>query len=76
VLRMAALVSRTNGNIVVTARITLIPGRDDDLIALITQAPKGALAGIIRDAMRNGAVSGAVEQAFDEIDTSGLGLEI
>ena len=73
---MAALVKRVNGNIVVTARITLIPGRDDDLIALITKAPKGAVAGIIRDAMRNGAVGGAVEQAFEEIDTSGLGLEI
>jgi hypothetical protein len=73
---MATFVSRADGTIVVTVRITFKPGRDDTLIDMIVNAPKGALAGVIREAMRNGTANGAVEQAFEEVDTSGLGQDI
>lgn len=42
------------GETCLPARITLRPGRDDDLIERISKAPKGALAGLIRESMRNG----------------------
>ena len=45
---------RVGGTLVVTVRITLQPGRDDDLIELVEKAPKGALAGLIRESMRSG----------------------
>ena len=73
---MATFVSRADGTIVVTVRITFKPGRDDTLIDMIVNAPKGALAGVIRESMRNGTANGAVEQAFEEVDTSGLGQDI
>jgi hypothetical protein len=75
-----AISQRTNGNLIVTVRITFRPGRDDDLIDLISKAPKGALAGLIREAMRNGVsthntvfVDGSEEEP---IEMSGLGMEI
>jgi hypothetical protein len=45
---------RPRGTMVVTVRITLQPGRDDDLIELIENTPKGALSAVIREAMRSG----------------------
>ncbi|GAB1472061.1 hypothetical protein MASR2M66_29390 [Chloroflexota bacterium] len=45
---------RPRGTMVVTVRITLQPGRDDDLIELIEKTPKGALSAVIREAMRSG----------------------
>jgi len=45
---------RVGGTLVATVRITLQPGRDDDLIELVETAPRGALAGLIREAMRSG----------------------
>lgn len=69
-----------NGNLVVTVRITLRPGRDDDLISLISAAPRGALAGLIREAMRNGVqVSRAIfmdEPEDEPLEMSALGMEI
>ena len=71
------LVEKPDGTVVVTARITLKPGRDDQLIELVKNAPRGSLATAIREAMRNGAtVTANVEVEIEEIDTSGLGLEI
>jgi len=75
---MAYLV-RPNGNLVVTMRLTLQPGRDDDLIALVNAAPRGALAGLVREAMRSGISPRAVflEEAEEEtLDMTGLGLEL
>ncbi len=40
--------------LVVAAKITLYPGRDDPLIALLQEAPDGRMAGIIRALMRAG----------------------
>ena len=71
------VVEKPDGTIVVTARLTFKPGRDDRLIELVKQAPRGSLAATIREAMWSGAsehVLAAIE--IEEIDTSGLGSEI
>ena len=70
---------RPNGNLVITVRITLQPGRDDDLITLVQMAPRGRLSAMVREAMRNGTTSR--NNAFDaseetELDLSSLALEI
>jgi hypothetical protein len=70
---------RERGTLVVTVRITLQPGRDDDLIELVNHAPKGALAGLIREAMRNGTTKQVeYESAWTDIplEMSGLGIEL
>ncbi len=75
-----AISQRSNGNLIVAVRITFRPGRDDDLIDLVSKAPKGALAGLIREAMRNGVSTGKtvfVDGSEEEpLEMSGLGMEI
>ena len=75
-----AISQRSNGNLVVTVRLTLRPGRDDDLILLIQNAPHGALAGLVRESMRSGVASRtcAFEDAPDNqpLDMSELGLDV
>ena len=71
---------RPNGNLVVTVRLTFRPGRDDDLIDLVVKAPRGALAGLIRESMRSGISTGRaifVDASQEEpLEMSALGLEI
>ena len=71
---------RSNGNLVVTVRLTLRPGRDDDLILLIQNAPRGSLAGLVRESMRSGVASRtyAFEDAPENqpLDMSELGLDV
>ncbi len=60
---------------VVGVRITLKPGRDDDLIDLVLSAPK--LAPAIREAMRSGAVKMTyiqLEMDLDELNSVGIEL--
>ena len=67
---------RANGNLVITVRITLQPGRDDDLIELVAKAPKGALAG---ETMRNGSASKVTyetEWTNNPLEMGGLGIEL
>jgi len=76
---MASSEVRTNGNLVVTVRITLQPGRDDDLIELVSKAPKGALAGLIRESMRSGTASKVMYEAEwteSPLEMSGLGMDL
>jgi hypothetical protein len=49
-----SIVRKPDGTLVVGVRITLKPGRDDDLIALVLSAKK--IAPAIREAMRSGVV--------------------
>ena len=49
-----AVSRRKNGSYVISLRLTLQPGRDDDLLELVLNAPKGALSSLVREAMRNG----------------------
>ena len=73
------VVEREKGTLVVTVRITLQPGRDDDLIELVNTAPKGALAGLIREAMRSGTSSKIVyetEWTDRPLEMGGLGIEL
>ncbi|OQY33505.1 MAG: hypothetical protein B6I38_03560 [Anaerolineaceae bacterium 4572_5.1] len=61
---MGTFLTRNNGNIVVTMRLTLEPERDAGIINLVQNAPKGALAGLIRKAIHAG-ISSKVS-AFEE----------
>ncbi len=71
---------RPGGSLVVTVRLTLRPGRDDDLIALVEMAPRGRLAAMVREAMRSGVSSKAAnfEAEVEEqpLDMSSLGMDI
>lgn len=74
-----AVSRRVGGTLVVTVRITLQPGRDDDLIELVETAPRGALAGLIREAMRSGTnrqTSYEAEWTDDPLEMDDLGVEL
>ena len=59
----------------VGVRITLKPGRDDELIALVLGARK--LAPAIREAMRSGVVKGMYAQfELNLEDLDGVGIEL
>lgn len=45
---------RPSGTVVITSRITLVPGPDDQLIEMIEGTPDGEVAGLLRDIMRSG----------------------
>lgn len=73
------LKTRPNGSLVLTVRITLVPGRDDDLIALIRDVPRGDLARQVREAMRNGVTQWVSQDERDTetpLDMSALGVEL
>jgi hypothetical protein len=75
-----AATQRKQGSLVFSIHLTLLPHRDADLIELLQNAPRGCLAGVVREAMRNGvtqtkAQSGASELE-PEIDMDGLGMEL
>jgi hypothetical protein len=60
---------------VVGVRITLKPGRDDDLIDLVLSARK--LAPAIREAMRSGVLKGTYTQLeLDLDDLAGVGIDL
>ena len=67
-------------SLVITVRISLRHGRDDDLIALCTSAPRRGLASAIREAMRNGVNRKPSSQANGEaapaLDLQQLGFEL
>ncbi len=69
------IVRKPDGTLVVGVRITLKPGRDDDLIELVLSAQK--LAPAIREAMRSGVVKDvfAETEAIPEELTS-IGMEL
>jgi hypothetical protein len=71
---------RPNGNLIVSIRMTLQPGRDNDLIALVQMAPRGRLAAMVREAMRSGVssktVTFEVEAEAQPLDMSSLGMEV
>lgn len=70
---------RPRGTMVVTVRITLQPGRDDDLIELIDNTPKGALSAVIREAMRSGTnrqTTYETEWTDTPLQMNDLGLEL
>ena len=74
---MPSVERRPNGSIVITVRITLRPGRDDDLIDLLLSAPPRGLARTIREAMRVGVRgTGQVETEAEDFDLPDLSIEI
>ena len=76
---ISRLKPRPNGSLVVTIRLTLMPGRDDDLITALESAPTGALAGIVREMMRSGTMGNIATEAViheSEPDLSGMGFDL
>jgi hypothetical protein len=70
-----SIVRKSDGTLVVGVRITLKPGRDDELIALVLGARK--LAPAIREAMRSGVVRGMYTQReLDLDDLNAAGFEL
>jgi hypothetical protein len=70
-----SIVRKPDGTLVVGVRITLKPGRDDDLIALVLSARK--LAPAIREAMRSGVLRGTFsEQETDPQEINAIGIEL
>jgi hypothetical protein len=70
-----SIVRKPDGTLVVGVRITLKPGRDDDLIALVLGAKK--LAPAIREAMRSGVVKeiyNQLELNLDDLESVGIEL--
>ena len=70
-----SIVKKPDGTLVVGVRITLKPGRDDELIALVLGARK--LAPAIREAMRSGVVKGMfiqMELGLDDLEDLGIEL--
>ena len=60
---------KADGTLVVTVHLTLKPGRDEALIALVQAAPHGGLAGAIREAMRHGVTEDTpyAEEVADDL---------
>ena len=74
---MSALAKKWDGTLVVTLRLTLKPGRDDDLITIVEAAPARGLAATVREAMRGG-IPIRSHNVQDEAspDLTGLGQEL
>ena len=72
------MVSRADGTLVLTVRVTLKPGRDDDLIALVLQAQPRGMAGVVREAMRSGvdAMRIVEDDEDDAFELPDLGLDL
>jgi len=69
------IVRKPDGTLVVGVRITLKPGRDDDLIVLVLSALK--LAPAIREAMRSGVVKGTyIQLEQNQDDLASVGIEL
>jgi len=76
---VSAIVEKDDGTLVVTVRLTLKPGRDDALIALVHSAPYRGLAATVREAMRSGAshfVAYEVDDYEDDFELPDLGTEL
>jgi hypothetical protein len=70
-----SIVRKLDGTLVVGVRITLKPGRDDELITLVLGARK--LAPAIREAMRSGVLKGMYTQLELNLDDlADIGIEL
>jgi hypothetical protein len=70
------MVSRADGTLVLTVRVTLKPGRDDDLIALVLQARPRGMATVVREAMRSGVTSRSEDDEDDAFELPDIGLDL
>jgi len=73
---MSAIKVNASGNLVVSVRLTLRPGRDDALIDLVQSAPRGKLAALIREAMRSGVGQSTAYDSEDDFELPEIGLEL
>jgi hypothetical protein len=73
---MSCILEKPDGTLVVTVRITLRPGRDDAQIGLVRAAQRSKLAGMIRESMRSGLGAELVAVEDEDIDLSGLSIDL
>ena len=75
---VSAVLVRPDGTLVVTVRLTLKPGRDDDLIRLVQSAPRRGLSATVRESMRNGVIPQFISDAADDNDLElpDIGLDL
>jgi hypothetical protein len=69
------MITKSDGTIILTVRVTLKPGRDDDLIALVQSAPLRGMAATVRESMRSGVALGA-ESEDDDFELPDLGEDL
>jgi hypothetical protein len=76
---MAHIVEKPDGTIVVLVHLSLKPDRDEAIIQLLRSAPKGGLAGIVREAMRTGIGENHSQDLLPEeepLDLPDLGIDL
>ncbi len=58
--------------------LTLVPGRDDEIIAALKEVVPGTLASAVRELMRHGTHSSSALSASDEpeLDLQGLAMDL
>lgn len=66
--------TKPDGTLIMTVRVTLKPGRDDDLILLLQSAPRRALAATVREAMRSGVTAASMSE--DDFQLPDLGEDL
>jgi hypothetical protein len=64
---MASIVEKPDGTMVVFVHLSLKPGRDVALINIIKLSPKRGLAGIVREAMRDGICEDHSQRLDEEV---------
>lgn len=69
------MITKPNGTIILTVRLTLKPGRDDDLIAILLAAPPRQMAHTIRQAMRSG-ISRPEAHKPDDFELPDIGIDL
>jgi hypothetical protein len=69
---------QSNGTICLLVHLTLKPGRDDALIELVQNAPRRALAPLVREAMRSGVSSSAnvFQETEEDFSLPDLSLDL
>ncbi len=72
------LKQRPHGSFVLGVHLTLVPGRDDDILLALQDVVPGALASAVRELMRHGAQDTHTQSSLEEEDLNleGLALDL
>ncbi len=72
------LKQRSHGSYVLGIHLTLVPGRDDEIIAALQEVVPGALASAVREMMRHGVQDSQAQATQDEqiLNLEGLALDL
>ncbi len=72
------LKQRPHGTYVLGIHLTLVPGRDDEIIQALKEVVPGTLCSAVRELMRHGAQDSAHSTAAEEpdLDLEGLAFDL